>query len=622
MRSLFFYLLGLCLFLTGTGPFGVRPSLSKEVSLPTPYVKGVYRALIIGNSEYKDPQGLWVPLKTPIVDADAVAKMLRDDYGFHPRDMTLLKNATRAGILSAFSRMAEISEENDSVFIYYAGHGYANPDTKEAFWIPVDAVGKEDYTYVRNSTIKSKLAVIADRAKHVFLVSDSCFSASLILEGHRGIRPTEKTEQYYNKVARKKSVQILAAGGLEFVDDNYKETGHSPFTYFFLKHLEQNTEGYYSATEISLDVAKAVSANVYQTPEKGILHGAGDNNGEFFFLGALKTSKPETASKAPSHESLQTPTLDEEAEMWVLVKDSDNVEDIKAFLAAFPEGRLTPVARLKLNQLERRSQRGAGTREPAAVKAGSVEEEKRRSDQESALAEELGRMQEARRKYEEMIAQMKDLSEAQRKSLEEGLREEAAKRKAIEEELKRLKTERERPRPEQTGEKRLASIPREVKAPTDRPSEPGTDLKLAVFPIKVTRNVDRNIPRFAKALEWFAAESGLFAEVYSYYALAEKGKIKKIDRGLGKKEVWHRKGLFSRLEPNVDLIIEEGRGLGVDVVLLGFFDIEGEVSSQAFYLIDVHQRKVHTSKGNLGKGQKTKFKSLVDEVLTAYKKNR
>ena len=277
----------------GLGLMFVSPGESEGSPAPvkTPFVGGVYRALIIGNNDYNDPTGLWVDLKTPIKDAEAISGILQKRFGFEPDNILFLRNATRADILSSFSKLAKQSGENDSVFIYYAGHGFSDPDTKEAFWIPVDAVGKEDYTYVRNSTIKSKLTVIADHAKHVFLVSDSCFSGTLLREGHRGLKASEKTDHYYKKVAKKKSVQILAAGGMEYVDDNYKDTGHSPFTYFLLKQLELNPEPYVSATELSLEVTKAVAKNVYQTPEKGVLHGAGDNNGEFFFASVGKEDK-------------------------------------------------------------------------------------------------------------------------------------------------------------------------------------------------------------------------------------------------------------------------------------------------------------------------------------------
>ena len=370
MKRLTFLLASLFLVLgLMAQPWGL--SYGAPAPTKTPFVDGVYRALIIGNNDYNDPKGLWVDLKTPVKDAEAMAGMLRKRFGFESENILVMKNATRADILSSFSNLAKQSGENDSIFIYYAGHGFSDPDTKEAFWIPVDAVGKEDYTYVRNSTIKSKLTVIADHAKHVFLVSDSCFSGTLLREGHRGLKASEKTDHYYKKVAQKKSVQILAAGGLEYVDDNYKDTGHSPFTYFLLKQLELNPETYVSATELSLEVTKAVSKNVFQTPEKGVLHGAGDNNGEFFFTGAGKGEKKASADQSAGSTTTSEPeTFDAESEMWALVKDSENIQDIEAFLNSFPQGRLAPVAKLKLEQLKRKPSRGST--EPSTQKKSAV----------------------------------------------------------------------------------------------------------------------------------------------------------------------------------------------------------------------------------------------------------
>ena len=45
--------------------------------------------------------------------------------------------------------------------------------------------------------------------------------------------------------------------------------------------------------------------------------------------------------------------IPKEEEAWRLVKDSESLEDLRDFLALFPEGRLTRVAQLKLRQLER-----------------------------------------------------------------------------------------------------------------------------------------------------------------------------------------------------------------------------------------------------------------------------
>jgi len=257
----------------------LKPVANKSVS---PFNKSVYRALIIGNDRYRDEDGRWKPLTTAVSDARAVKDLLQNNYGFS--DVQLLENATRREVLHAFENLSKKVLPNDNVLVYYAGHGFMESDTQRGFWVPVDAKGTDNTTFLRNSTIRDELTTIASRAKHTLLVSDSCFSGSLLRRGTRGISAVADNEQYYKKVSNKKSVQIMAAGGLEFVDDNYRSSAHSPFTYFFLNELKNNDRPMLTLSELSTNVEKAVANNVDQVPESGVLQGAGDELGEFIFI--------------------------------------------------------------------------------------------------------------------------------------------------------------------------------------------------------------------------------------------------------------------------------------------------------------------------------------------------
>lgn len=279
------------IFLASIAPFLVSPAgaasrgidLEPVNKLPDLSVtKGTYRALIIGNNRYKDPEKRWPSLTTAVNDAKAVQKILQDRYGF--TDVKLLQNATRRDVLQAINEMADKVKHNDSVLLYYAGHGYMDSDSERGYWIPTDAVGTDNSTFLRNSTIRDELTVIASRARHTLLISDSCFSGSLLRRSTRGVAPVSGSDSFYKKVANKKSVQIISAGGLEYVDDDYRSSGHSPFTYFLLNELKHNDRTYLTATELSKNVEIAVSNNVDQKPESGVLQGAGDELGEFIFI--------------------------------------------------------------------------------------------------------------------------------------------------------------------------------------------------------------------------------------------------------------------------------------------------------------------------------------------------
>lgn len=248
----------------------------------TPFVNGTYRALVIGNDKYQDTQNRWPELKTAISDARSVENILRTNYGFS--DVDVLENATRRDILIGLEKLSRKALPNDSILVYYAGHGFLDTESNRGYWVPSDAEGVDSTTFLRNSTIRDELTTIASRVRHTLLISDSCFSGTLLRSGSRGISQPADNQVYYQKVSTKKSVQIIAAGGVEYVDDNYQASGHSPFTYFLLNELKNNDRPMLTVSELSSNVSRAVANNVNQVPESGVLQGAGDELGEFIFI--------------------------------------------------------------------------------------------------------------------------------------------------------------------------------------------------------------------------------------------------------------------------------------------------------------------------------------------------
>jgi len=245
------------------------------------FLRGKYRAVIIGNNQYVDEKGVWHDLKTAVRDAETIADLLSSQYGFE--DVSLLRDANRKQILDTLKKLSDRVEPDDSVLVYYAGHGYLEENQKRGYWIPADGRGYDSSTFIRNSTIRDEINIIGEKTKHTLLISDSCFSGSLLRGGNRGPTAYELNDGYYQKVGSKKSVQVLAAGGNEYVDDDYRGSGHSPFTYFLINELRTNQSKYISLSEIATNVIKAVANNVEQTPESGVLQGAGDELGEFIF---------------------------------------------------------------------------------------------------------------------------------------------------------------------------------------------------------------------------------------------------------------------------------------------------------------------------------------------------
>lgn len=111
----------------------------------------------IGIDDYQH----WPPLYNAVSDVKAIAHLLKEDYGLLEKNKTLLlnKNATESNIISSFEEMIDKVRKEDSLLIYYAGHGHLN-NRERGFWIPVDSPKDKVYRYIRNSTIRDYIGDI------------------------------------------------------------------------------------------------------------------------------------------------------------------------------------------------------------------------------------------------------------------------------------------------------------------------------------------------------------------------------------------------------------------------------------------------------------------------------
>jgi hypothetical protein len=120
---------------------------------------GRFHALVIGNQNYRH----LTKLKTPLADAKEVAEVLEQQYGF---SVKLLLDKNRDEIMLALSELRKtMIDEQDSLLIYYAGHGYLDNVTGTGYWQPVDAEKDNDVYWLPTDEISRLLKAI--RASHV-----------------------------------------------------------------------------------------------------------------------------------------------------------------------------------------------------------------------------------------------------------------------------------------------------------------------------------------------------------------------------------------------------------------------------------------------------------------------
>lgn len=168
------------------------------------------------------------------------------------------------------------SLDSDNILLLFAGHGEFNPTLGTTYWLCSDSKKSNVTTWFNlNDLLKF---FNASPAKHIALISDSCFSGA-IFEINRG----GGTIALDGKFSR----QALTSGGLEKVSDGIE---NSPFNKVLIDVLKENTSEKLSFNQLSEKTILQFNPKREQTPEFGSLINSGDKGGTFFFKRKLEGS--------------------------------------------------------------------------------------------------------------------------------------------------------------------------------------------------------------------------------------------------------------------------------------------------------------------------------------------
>lgn len=258
---------GQCLIQPGQAAVAETPAATQAMTEP---VRRRF-AVLIGNNRYASPIP---PLETPIADVSTIAELMRTRFGYEAR---VVKDAGKAAIIEALNDIAAVARPEDSVLLFYAGHGYLLEEVKMGYWIPVDASVKTAQGWISNNDIAKLLAAIP--ARQLILISDSCYSGTLTKEQ----KVTQGRELNLDEILRQRSVLVLSSGADEPVSDEGKD-GHSIFAWNLIKTLKASgslTPG----AKVWSTVSTGVTSEYPQQPQYGAVVSAGHaEGGDFLFL--------------------------------------------------------------------------------------------------------------------------------------------------------------------------------------------------------------------------------------------------------------------------------------------------------------------------------------------------
>lgn len=232
-------------------------------------------ALIVGVN-YDGQTEEW-QLKNPENDATAVYTELKENKGFECQ-LLLGKNANRANVLGAISKLKRSVGEDDCFLLYFAGHGTTNEACPVIY--PFDFnEGGEIVNAIRADEIVSEQI----KARHSLFMFDSCYSGKIVDIPYRNLSRRQTSPKFEGR-----SIQILTAAAN---NQKAKDGGAklSPFATAFLDALEHQEGGRISAGEVHKLITDRLTGqtSVFETFVPGRESVAA---GEFYFIGKRRIS--------------------------------------------------------------------------------------------------------------------------------------------------------------------------------------------------------------------------------------------------------------------------------------------------------------------------------------------
>ena len=226
-------------------------------------------AIVIGIGNYKDRK--IPPLQYTVADAQTMYNVLTSEkHGFFLKEnvkILINEEASTPNIKKIFrSWLKKRARENDSVIVYFAGHGAT--EAGSSYWVTYDSDIEDLYgTAISNDSISKMLNSIESKTLIAFL--DSCYSAATINRGWHTRSLIEKDP--FEEFKGEGRVVITSSNGKQ-LSLEIQEYGHGVFTYFLIQGLigkaDQDLDGYITLDEIW----DHVKSNVQNTAKKFGIH--------------------------------------------------------------------------------------------------------------------------------------------------------------------------------------------------------------------------------------------------------------------------------------------------------------------------------------------------------------
>ncbi len=222
-------------------------------------------AVIIGvrNYENKVP-----PVLFALNDAQTMRDYAVKALGYSPDNIIYVQDPTKGQMEEIFGTdkthkgklFNYLKPGKSDVFIYYAGHGAPDQDTRAAYFVPKDA--NPDYIKIGGyamETLYTNLAKLP--ARKITVVTDACFSGQTG-EGKMIIKNASPLAVSAKMPGGNTKINVFNASRDREMASWYTEKQHSLFTYYFLLGLSGEADGNKDKTITAGEMSDYLQENV------------------------------------------------------------------------------------------------------------------------------------------------------------------------------------------------------------------------------------------------------------------------------------------------------------------------------------------------------------------------
>jgi formylglycine-generating enzyme required for sulfatase activity len=265
------------------------------------------------------------------------------------------KEPNNIHVIRELDLLSKRVKPEDTFLFYFSGHGITKGDKSFLLTTNSDTTTPNTLELSAIPLEKVKQILSEVQAQQLLTVIDACRNDP---DSGRGKEDNLLTNDFSRgfKIQRSRdnsgtpsvSATLYACSVGERAYE-WADKGHGVFSYYLLEGL--NGEAVNSQGEVTVTgLAEYTQREVMQWAEE---YRGKNQTPQFYQSGGAKLVLVEGVDKVEATAPVKTASsIDAEAEMWAMVKDSDDPDDLEKFLSLFPEGKLEAVAKFKLEKLQ------------------------------------------------------------------------------------------------------------------------------------------------------------------------------------------------------------------------------------------------------------------------------